>query len=184
MDPPPPAAPAWLAPRLAPDERVRWVHEPDDEAWLSAAVSVAVAAYLTFVVGFSASEYAWWHYVPVVRDAGSAVPPLVASVVGIMGFGADAVQKVLHHRFTGFAVTDRRVHRVGLLSWMKSDAWPLADVRLVERKRRRRRGDRVRLEVRDGRTGKRRARFRLRVKDGDALRAALAQSPRDGPSDA
>ena len=178
--------PTWLAPRLAPDERVRYVHEPDDEGWRAAAVSIALAAYLTFVVGFSASEYAWWRYVPGVRDLGSSVPPVVASVVGIVGFGADAVQKVLRHRFTGYAVTDQRLHRVGLLSWMRSDAWPLADVRLVEHeRRRRRRGDRVRLEVRDGRSGKRRARFRLRVRDGDALRAALGGDAADaGPRDA
>jgi hypothetical protein len=85
----------------------------------------------------------------------------------------NAAQLLVRHRFTAYAATDARFLRIGLLSFLPTDAWPIADARLVERERRRGR-HRVRVEIRKPGARRRGVRFRIsRVKDLDGLRAAL-----------
>lgn len=171
-------APAWLTPHLREGEQVRWVHDPGPEGWRRAIVGIALWAWLTFWVGFSMPS--WWQLLPIWPER--SVSPVVGALLAGIGFLGDAATSVLRHRYTGYAVTDQRLLRVHLehslarlVPVAKPDAWPLGQVSIAE-KERARGGHRVRLEVRSP-AGKRLARFRLRVADEPALRAALRAPP-------
>ncbi|GEM_PF-3716794 len=177
----PSASPAWLSPHLQPGEPVRWAEAPGHEAWRRVALSVALWAYLTFYVGFSRPS--WWQYLPIWPE--HAVSPVIAALVAGLAFLADSARTVLQHRYTAYAVTDRRLLRVHLdhplsrvLPAPKPDAWPLAQVRVVEREAgKRRRRARVRVQV-ESPAGRRLARFRVEPSDEraflDAVRAPAA----------
>ena len=166
-------APAWLAPKLQPGETVRYVHEPGAEAWRPALVGVGVWAWLTFYVGFSRPE--WWQFLPIWPE--HVVSPWVSAIVGGLLFLGDAGKRILDTRYTAYAVTDQRLLRVGLdhplagVMPPRTDAWPLARVRVIERDKDKRR-PRVRVQI-ERPDGKREARFRVRPRDAGAFVAAL-----------
>jgi hypothetical protein len=173
-------APAWLAPHLQPGESVRWSEAPGGEAWRRVLFSVALWAYLTFYVGFRMPS--WWEYLPIWPERN--VSPVLGAIVLGLGFLADSARTALRHRYTAYAVTDQRLLRVPLrhplsrlLPEPKADAWPLEQVRVVERERKHRRRARVRVQV-ESKAGRRLARFRMEdVRDEQALLDALRPPP-------
>ena len=156
--------PAWLAPHVAAGERVAWARGPGGAGWRGAAFAVAMAAFMTFYVGFSGPE--WWTLLPVWPER--AVSPLLGALLAAAGFLAEAARTVVKHRYTAYAVTDARLLRVVTLGGGRRDAWPLSQVRIVERETDGRRS-RTRVEVRSP-AGKRVARFRV---TGDGFAEAL-----------
>lgn len=171
-------APEWLAPHLAKDEQVRWAQAPGSEGFRPALVSVAIGAWLTFYVGFA--KPSWWSFLPIWPER--SVSPILGALAAGLLFLGDALQSVKKHRYTAYAITDKRLLRVPLahplsrfLPDERADAWPLSQTRVVEKESRRGKA-RVRFQVENER-GRRVARFRVgRVRDEavllDALRAA------------
>jgi hypothetical protein len=160
------AAPAWLAPHLAPDERVVWRHD--------ARRRLAPIGWTVF--GLAVSAYyggAWFLNVPgewswlaqAARVDVPRVPGALGLLVAFVGFAWTAVEPQLRREFTSFAVTDRRLVRLLALPGGRVESWPLAQVRA----RKRRRGSRV--EARSP-TGKRLARFRAPPGLAEALTPA------------
>lgn len=168
------SAPEWLTPYLEEGETVRWAEAPGDEAWRRALAGIAIGAYMTFYLGIRTPS--WWQLLPIWPER--TFSPTLAALVAGVGFFVDAANRVLKHRYTAYAVTDRRLLRVPLahplssvLPGPKPDAWPVDQARVVEREGRGRRR-RVRVQV-ESPSGKRLARFRLTPRDADGLVQAL-----------
>jgi hypothetical protein len=170
-------APDWLAPHVAADERVAWSQDADRNwapfGW--SVFGVAVSAYFggSWFLDMP-GRWSWaWALVP---GKGPTLPQWLVLIVGFVGFVGTLGEQHLKRHFTAWAVTDRRLVRVARLGPERAASWPLAQVRIVEKERKKGRS-RVRVQMTSS-SGKRLARFRISgVEDEVALLSALGRSP-------